>query len=367
MILAHKTRINPTPEQERYLWQAVGTARFTWNYCLARWDKEYVAGNNPSAYGIKKLFNAAKREEFPWIYDVCKSIPENAIMNLGKAFNNFFRDVKSGNQVGYPRFKSRRNPLQSFQLANDRFTLDGNEFRLKNKKFPGVLNMAEQFPFVGKITWATISHKAGHWYLSINVDLYNIEQPLFGPQVGVDLGIKSLAVTSDGEVFENQKALRTNLDKLAKMQRHMERKVKGSVRWRKMKLKVGKRQEKIANIRRDAQHKLTTYLCKTYGHIAIEDLHVSGMMKNRKLARAIADCGWFEIRRQLEYKGKLYGAVIAVIDRWFPSSKTHSKCGYHNSELILADRVWWCSVCDELVLRDENAAQNILAYSLTRA
>lgn len=364
MILAHKTRVNPTPEQERYLWQAVGTARFTWNHCLALWDKEYVAGNKPSAYSIKKLFNAAKKEEFPWIYDVCKSIPENAILNLGKAFTNFFRGVKTGQKVGYPKFKSRKNPLQSFQLTNDRFSIGGYSFNIKNKKFSGVLNMAEELRFVGRIIVATISHKAGRWYLSINVDLGDIEKKPFGPQVGVDLGIKSLAVTSDGEVFENQKALRSNLDRLAKMQRHMARKVKGSVRWNNLKMKVRRLQERIANLRKDAQHKLTTYLCKTYGHVAIEDLHVSGMMKNRKLARAIADCGWFEIRRQLEYKGKLYGAIIAVIDRWFPSSKTHSKCGYHNSELTLANRVWWCPVCDELVLRDENAAQNILTESL---
>lgn len=367
MILAHKTRINPTPEQERYFWNACGIARFTWNWCLAEWDRQYAADEKPSISKLKKQFNATKKKDWPWMYEVCKSIPEYSIMNLGKAFTNFFRGVKNGEAIGYPKFKSRKNPVQSFSLANDRFRIDGHNLKLTNKKFPGVLNLAESLRFNGKIMVATISHSAGRWYISFNIDVGKIEQEPHGPAVGVDLGIKELAVTSDGEVFENQKALRSNLEKLAKMQRHMARKKKGSVRWHKLKQKVGRLQAKIANMRKDASHKLTTYLCKNYGHIAIEDLKVSGMMKNRKLARAIADCGWFEIRRQLEYKGKVYGAIIDVIDRWFPSSKTHSKCGYYNKDLKLSDRVWFCPNCEELVLRDENAAINILTESLAPA
>lgn len=299
------------------------------------------------------------------MYDVSKSVVEYALINLGKAFDNFFRGVKKGDAIGYPKFKSKRNPLQSFTVANDRIRVDGHHLSIQ--KCPGSINMAEILRFTGKINAVTISLTADHWYASISVDVGDGAVEPSGPSVGVDLGVKELAVTSDGEVFENQKALRTKLDKLAKLQRHMARKVKGSFRWRKLKLQVARLQERIANLRRDASHKLTTYLCQKYGHIAIEDLHVAGMLKNRKLARAIADCGWAEIRRQLVYKGKLYGAIVAVVDRWFPSSKTHSKCGYINKELTLADRVWLCPVCDELVLRDENAAQNILIYSLTGA
>jgi putative transposase len=324
-----------------------------------------LGGEKSSVQKLKLQLNAIKGEQFPWMYDVSKSVVEYALIHLGQAFDNFFRGVKQGDAIGYPKFKSKRNPVQSFTVANDRIKVDGNNLSIQ--KCPGVINMAEVLRFTGKINAVTISLTADHWYASISVDVGNAEIDPSGPAVGVDLGIKDLAVTSDGEVFENQKALRSNLDKLAKLQRHMARKVKGSFRWRKLKLQVARLQERIANIRKDAIHKLTTYLCQKYGHIAIEDLNVAGMLKNRKLARAIADCGWSEIRRQLEYKRKLYGALIVTIDRWFPSSKTHDKCGYVNKDLTLADRVWLCPVCDELVLRDENAVQNILNYSLSRA
>lgn len=369
MILAHKVRLNPTTEQEQHFRQCLGIARFTWNWALAEWDKQYAAGEKPRIQKLKLQLNAIKGEQFPWMYDVSKSVVEYALINLGKAFDNFFRGVKQGDAVGYPKFKSKRNPVQSFTVANDRIKINGHNLLLQ--RCPGVINMAEILRFTGKVNAVTISLTADHWYASIAVDVGSVEvKPrLEGnrPPVGVDLGVKALAVTSDGAVFENQKALRTNLDKLARLQRHMARKVKGSFRWQKLKLQVARLQERIANIRKDASHKLTTYLCQKYGHIAIEDLHVAGMLKNRKLARAIADCGWAEIRRQLQYKGKLYGAIINAIDQWFPSSKTHSKCGYINKDLTLADRVWLCPVCDELVLRDENAAQNILTYSLTGA
>lgn len=365
MILAHKIRLNPTTEQEQHFRQCLGIARFTWNWALAEWDRQYAAGEKPSGKGLKRQLNAIKREQFPWMYDVSKSVIEYALMNLGKAFDNFFRGVKKGNAVGYPKFKSKRNPVQSFTVANDRIKVDGHTLSIQ--RCPGAINMAEPLRFDGRSNAVTISLTADHWYAAISVDVDKVEVEPNGSAVGVDLGVKALAVTSDGEVFENQKALRSNLDNLAKLQRHMARKVKGSFRWRKLKLQVARLQERIANLRNDANHKLTTHLCQKYGHIAIEDLHVAGMLKNRKLARAIADCGWAEIRRQLQYKGKLYGAIIAVVDRWFPSSKTHNKCGYLNKELTLAERVWLCPVCDELVLRDENAAQNILTYSLTGA
>lgn len=364
MILAHKIRLNPTTEQEQHFRQCLGIARFTWNWALAEWDRQYAAGEKPSVKGLKLQLNAIKGDQFPWMYDVSKSVSEYALMNLGKAFDNFFRGVKKGDAVGYPKFKSKRNPVQSFTIANDRIKVAGHALSIQ--KCPGSVNMAEPLRFTGKINAVTISRTADHWYASISVDVGIVEVEPSGTSVGVDLGVKDLAVTSDGEVFENQKALRSNLDKLANLQRHLVRKVKGSFRWQKLKLQVARLQERIANLRRDASHKLTTYLCQKYGHIAIEDLHIAGMLKNRKLARAIADCGWAEIRRQLEYKGKLYGAIIDAIDRWFPSSKTHNKCGYINKDLTLADRVWLCPLCDELVLRDENAAQNILTYSLTR-
>ena len=365
MILAHKIRLNPTIEQEQHFWQCLGVARFTWNWALAEWDRQYAAGEKPGIQKLKLQLNAIKGKQFPWMYDVSKSVVEYALINLGKAFDTFFRGVKKGGDVGYPKFKSKRNPVQSFTVANDRVKVDGHNLSIQ--KCPGIINMAEALRFTGKINAMTISLTADHWYASVSVDVGAIESEPNGPAVGVDWGVKNLAVTSDGEVFENQKALRSNLDKLAKRQRHMARKSKGSMRWRKLKLQVARLHERIANLRNDVSHKLTTYLCQKYGHIAIEDLHVAGMLKNRKLVRAIADCGWAEIRRQLQYKGKLYGAIIVAIDRWFPSSKTHSTCGYANKDLTLAERVWLCPVCDELVLRDENAAQNILIYSLTRA
>jgi putative transposase len=365
MILAHKIRLNPTTEQPQHFRQCLGVARFTWNWALAEWDRRYAADEKPSVQKLKLQLNAIKGEQFPWMYTVSKSVVEYALINLGKAFDNFFRGAKKGDAVGYPKFKSKRNPVQSFTVANDRIKIEGHHLSIQ--KCPSVINMAETLRFAGKVNAVTISLVADHWYASISVEIGNVEVEPSGSAVGVDLGVKDLAVTSDGGVFENQKALRSHLDKLAKLQRYLARKVKGSMRWRKLKLQVARLHERIANIRQDAIHKLTTYLCQRYSYIAIEDLHVAGMLKNRQLARAIAACGWAEIRRQLEYKGKRYGALIVAIDRWFPSSKTHAQCGYVNQELTLADRVWLCPICNDLVLRDANAAQNILAYSLTRA
>lgn len=329
---------------------------------MAEWDRQYAAGKKPDATKLRTQFKAIRAEEFPWTFDVSKSIIDYTFRNLSAAFSNFFRGVKTGEEVGYPRFKSKRNPVQSFTIDNGRFKLDGHDLKLQ--KCPGILNIAESLRFDGKIMRMTVSSYAGHWYASIAVEMGDIGQDPNGPAVGVDLGIKRLAVTSDGKCFENQKALRINLDKLAKLQRRQARKQRGSRRWHKLHLRIQRLQARIAAMRRDAIHKMTTDLCRTYGHIAIEDLNVKGLIKNRRLARAIADCGWHEIRRQLAYKGKLYGAVLAMIDRWFPSSKLHAKCGYINHKLTLADRVWLCPKCDEMVLRDENAAKNILAVSL---
>jgi putative transposase len=227
----------------------------------------------------------------------------------------------------------------------------------------GRLKLKEKgyLPTTAKILSASVSEKAGRWFVSIQVEQ---DQPEYTGQkdehdvVGVDLGIKTLATVSDGQTFDNPKPLKKRLRKLKKLNQDVSRKVKGSQNRKKAVGRLAKLYARISNIRKDTLHKITTILAKTKRIIGIEDLNVSGMMKNRCLARSIADLGLFEWRRQLEYKGKWYSCLIRVIDRWFPSSKTCHICGEINDNLMLADREWTCA-CGVRHDRDFNASKNL--------
>jgi putative transposase len=357
MILAHKTRLNPTTEQEAYFRKAVGTVRFTYNWGLARWKSLYEAGETPSAFSLKKEFNALKYDEFPWVAEVSGRCTEYGFTCLGRAFANFFRRVKAGEkEPGYPRFKSRRNPQQSFYVANSEIQIDGNSVRIPRL---GWINMAEPLRFSGSIQSATISTSGHRWYISIAVQEVDRETAVTGESVGIDLGIKDAAILSDGRVFENQKHLYSELRKLRRLNRELSRREKGSAGWRRTQTKLAQLHATIRNRRLDAIHKFTTAVTQEYGIIGVEKLNVKGMMQNGHLARAIGDVGMYEIKRQLEYKAKLYGAVVVEIGQWFPSSRQCSACGCKNTELTLADRQWTCAACGCIHDRDVNAACNI--------
>lgn len=359
---AHKIRLNPTPEQEQWLLQASGVARFCYNWGLAEWKRQYEDGKKPSAYALKKQLNAIKRQEFPWMYDVTKCAVDTGFRTLDAAFKNFFRRCKNGDaKKGYPNFKSKRRSRKSFRMDGSRIKLDGHWLKLERLDEP--INMAEVLRFEGEIKSIAISEDAGHWYAAVNVEAESPDHKHAQDSVGIDLGIKTLAVLSDGREFENQKLLRSELRELRRLNRELSRRQEGSGRWNRTKQKLAKLHRSIANRRLDYQHKMTTEIASTYRVIGVEDLNVAGMLRNHRLALSIADAGFGEIRRQLSYKSEWYGGTLVEIGRFFPSSKLCRFCGCINSDLTLADRSWTCD-CGAVLDRDRNAALNIERQAL---
>ncbi len=351
MILAHKIRLNPTPEQEVYFRKAVGTARFVYNWGLAEWTRMYQAGERPTVFKLKKKFNTIKRDQFPWALEVTKCAPEGVFMNLGKAFKNFFNGTAK-----YPRFK-KKGRRDSFYLANDKFRVEGKCIRIPKL---GWVKMQEVLRFSGKILSAVVSRVGGKWFVSISVELEQLPPPCKShASVGVDLGIQTLATLSNGKTWDNPRALKVHERRLKQLQRQLGKKQIGSKNRRKARLKLAKQYENIVNIRRDAAHKLTSSLVSHFDIISIEDLYVNGMLKNHRLAKHLADAAFGKIRRQLMYKSALYGNTLNIIDRFFPSSKQCSHCGSINTELTLTDRTYVCKECGMKTDRDVNAAINI--------
>ncbi|WP_455283553.1 RNA-guided endonuclease InsQ/TnpB family protein [Cupriavidus necator] len=367
MLIAHKIALDPNNEQATYFACAAGTARFAYNWALAEWQRQYGAWKadnsqpKPSQQSLRRQLNAIKREQFPWMLEVTKNAPQMAIIQLGDAFKNFF-----AGRANYPT--RRKNGVHDrFSLTNDQFSLDGSRIRIPNL---GWVRMRESLRFVGKVMSATVSRIADRWFVSITVDTQdNPHVPKAENQgaVGVDLGISALATLSTGEAIPGPNAHRALLDRLRRLSRSLSRKQKGSANRRKAKARLAKLHARIAAIRSDSLHKLTTDLTRRFHTIGIEDLNVRGMVKNRHLSRNIADMGFFEFRRQLEYKAATRGGVIVAADRFFPSSKTCSACGHRLDELPLAVRQWTCPACGAVHDRDVNAARNlqIMAVSST--
>jgi putative transposase len=366
MFVAHRIRLDPNNVQATYFARAAGTARFAYNWALSEWRKQYEACKTnptltkPSDIALRRLLNSIKRESFPWMLDVTKNAPQMAIMQLGRAFENFF-----AGRARYPRFR-RKGRDDRFTLTYDQFRVEGRRIRIPKL---GWVRMRETLRFAGRIVSATVARVANHWYASITVETSDLPAPPAENQgaVGVDLGVKTLATLSTGEAFEGPKALRTLLMRLRRLSRALSRKVKGSRNRAKAKLKLAKLHARIAHIRRNSLHQLSTSITRRFHTIGIEDLNVKGMLHNRHLARAIADMGFFELRRQLEYKAAWRGGQVMLVDRWFPSSKLCSGCGYRLGELGLDVRQWTCPGCGASHDRDVNAATNLrnMAVSFT--
>ena len=364
VIRAHKIRLNPTREQEQWLLKACGVARFVYNWGLEQWQYQYEAGGKPSAYALKKQFNTIRREQYPWTYEVTKNAVDTGFINLDAAFKNFFRHIRgNGRKFGYPRFKSRKRSKMSFRMDGSRVKVKGHWAKLE--KLAEQINMAEQLRFDGVVKSVVISrNRIGYWYAAFNVEVETqlVNHP--AASVGIDLGIKVLATLSDGTRFENQEPLRSKLRMLRRLNRKLSRQQRDSKRWQRTRLRLAKLHAHIRNRRLDYMHKVTTSIAHTYRLIGIEDLNVAGMLKNHRLARSISDASFTEFRRQLKYKAEWYGGQVVVIDRFFPSSKTCSVCGYINDGLTLPDRTWTCPQCGTIHDRDLNAAKNIERQAL---
>jgi len=363
----HKIRLNPTPEQEVYFRKACGIARFAYNYGLARW-KQHKADYPGEPYGvmaIKKEFQAIRREQFPWTLEVTKSVFEGAFAHLGAALKNYYtwqKGERKGKEVGFPKFKSKKNARQSFYLANDRFSVSGNGVRIQKL---GIVNMAEELRFQGKIVNGTVANQAdGHWYIAIAVKL---EEPLRNEKaeglVGVDVGITNLVVLSTGERYENQEPLRSELTHLKRLNRRLARRKIGSKRWQKAKLSLGRFHFHVAARRNDHLHKTTTAITQQYDTVVLEDLNVAGMLRNHCLALSLSDAAFGEMHRQFGYKAN----HVIKVARFFPSSRLCEECGTINDSLTLADRVFICPSCGHTEDRDEHAAKNLAFEGLRLA
>lgn len=397
-LKAHKIRLNPTPEQEQYFWHAAGIARFAFNWGLAEWNfrSDYNRkvikagiGDKVSISGrlLKKEFNKIKPD---WVNEVTCWAYQGAFDDLQAAFNNYWRKFKNGEVAefrkdgrpeGWPKFKSRNKSIPAFYLANIALHFDDYNFWF-DKTRVGWVNMTERLRFDGRILGGRISYRQGHWWLSVQVEMEHEIPQHNGDAVGVDFGIKYLAVTSDGEVFDNPKPLARAQAKLRRLQRKLDRQSRAnnpdnfnedgtvkngrrgwvtSNRMRKTKEQITKLHARVANIRQEVAHTMTTALTDDYGIICVEDLNIKGMVKNNRLAKHVADAGWYEKRRQLEYKSTNKGGVTVVIDQWFPSSKlcSNPECDYKNVDLTLNVRQWNCPECGQYNHRDGNAAINI--------
>ncbi len=363
MIKAHKIRLHPTPEQANYFARAAGTARFTFNWAVAEWKRQYEAGGKPSAFALRTQFNEIKKEQFPWVYDVTKCAVEGAFMDVAAAFKNFFEGRKAGRKTGFPKFKTKRRSRQSFYLANDKFTVGAHWIDVPKL---GRVNMAESLRFTGKILSARISKQASWWWVSITLDQPD-EIPLnTSPPVGVDVGLNRLATLSDGRKFENQRPLVSQLKKLRRLNKELARRTKGGKNWLKTKDKLSRTHYEIACMRLDWLHKLTTEIAKTSGIVAVEDLHVKGLIRNRCLSRSFSDAAVGTLLDLLESKVPRQGGMLLKVDRFFPSSQLCHCCGIRKEDLTLVDRIFVCPNfdCGYSGDRDENAALNLILEAL---
>lgn len=350
-----------------------GASRWAYNYGLRRKQEAYVAGlPTPYAAQLHKEINALKKTT-PWMYEVSKCSFQEGLRDLDDAFKHFFRkcrlkkEGKFKGKCGYPKYKSKKKGLGSARFTGH-IHVSADTIQVPRL---GVLKLKERayLPMHATIGSATISEQAGRYYVSICVHAEQKEaEPATGPVIGVDLGIKVLATCSDGTSYENPKALRSNLKKLKRLSRQHARKVKGSKNRKKAQRTLARMHARIANIRKDTLHKATSCIVaktKPSGErpscIVIEDLNVVGMLKNRKLSRAIADVGLYEFRRQVTYKAAQAGCKVKVVSRWFPSSKTCSFCGTVKASLDLSERVFVCEDCGYVADRDYNAAKTLAA------
>ena len=368
MMRAHKIRLEPNDKQATYFSKACGVARFAYNWALAKAKELYEQDNDMkfNETALRKELNAIKKEQFPWMLEVTKCAPQLAIKDgLAKAFKNFF-----SKKAGFPKFH-KKGVHDSFSLSNDQLKIIGKSVKIPNL---GFVRLSEELRFDGKILGATISRTADKWFIAIHVEMPDMPTTTSENQaVGVDLGVKTLATLSDGVKVPGSKANRKNEKRLRRLNQALSRKSgarKGerkSANFIKARKRISKLYARIANVRSDETHKLTTMLARNYGTIGIEDLNVKGMMSNHKLARSVADMSFFEFRRQLEYKAETAGVKVVVADMWFPSSKTCSVCGAKADEMPLDMREWTCERCGTRHDRDINAAINLKNYALANA
>ena len=364
MMKAHKVALDLTNVQATHLARAAGTARFAYNWALARWQEQHEASKmdpqaaKPSQLSLRRELNAIKAESFPWMADVTKCAPQEAIINLGAAFTAFF-----AGRARYPRFK-KRGIHDSFKVSSGFFEVSGNQIRIPRI---GWLRMAETYRFSEATPIsATISRNAERWYVSIVAKVETDTVPAPAGVLGIDLGVHE-HVVSNGIRYRVPRAYRANERPLRRAQQAVSRKQKGSKNQAKARKKVARIYSRTANIRQDWLHKTTTAIANSASVLGIEDLNVKGMTRDRYLTKSVLDAGFAEFRRQLAYKTAERGSRLIVADRWYPSSKICAACGTKTKSLPLSIRTWTCTACTTTHDRDVNAAINLCNYAASSA
>jgi putative transposase len=352
----------PNKEQVEKIWKHIGTCRFLYNWSLEQKIKTYqTKGKSLSIYDLNAMLPGLK-EEYTWMCDTNSQSLQAVQRNVEVAFKNFFRK-----KMNFPKFKSKKNPVQSFQIPQH-YEVKLTENKVKLPKI-GTIKTIISKKFIGIPKTATVSATStGKYFISILVDDgATVPEPVAfdsNSTIGIDVGLSSFLVTSNGQKEDNPRYLKNSLARLKHLQRSVSRKVRGSNNRKKAIKKVAILHEHIANQRKDFLHKHSSKLVSENQAIAVETLNVSGMLKNHCLARSISDVGWGEFFRQLEYKCKWYGKTLLKIGQFEPSSKLCSNCGHINRTLTLKDREWACPNCDTVHDRDINAAINIKKMAL---
>jgi putative transposase len=405
IIRSHKIRLRPTEEQKEHLFRACAASRNAWNFGKEILDFEYDLNRVTyretgekykftHARRLKKLYNKVKPD---WIKDRTATATQEAFDDLQRAISRYFdirtgkiklngssleeadqkRFKRDGKKAGWPKWRNKHKH-NSFRCTYVTFRVD--DLHITYNRQVGPIRMCERLRFKGFNRSVTFSWDGEYWYVSIQVEIKVPENPKsLNGAIGIDLGVKYLATDSEGDQKDNPRAYVNAQRKLRRLQRKLDRqkrannpqnydekgRPKSGVKWISSKQmdrtqkQINRLHKRIKNIRRDAQHQITAAAAKNFGLVAIEDLNVSGMLKNKRLSKAIADCGFSEIRRQFEYKAEDNGGFVQVVDRWFPSSKLCSGCGYKNLDLSLNDRFWICPECEQENERDLNAAINL--------
>ncbi len=359
---AYRYELDPSVAQRTLLAKHAGTARFAYNFGLVLCRERLEKGEKlPRAMELHRLWNAFKREGAPWWVEVSKCAPQEALRDLERAFGNFWRGRREGRPVGFPRFRKKG--------VHDAFRLTGSiRVQPRHVVLPRLGKIRTKEPtdkFQGRILSASVVREANRWYVSLTVERERQDpMPVVGPSVGIDLGLMSFAVLSDGTALKSPRALERSLRRLRRLSQAQSRKRKGSQNQRKSALRLARLHRRIRCQRQDFLHKATTELARTKSVIVVEDLNVRGMIRNRHLARHIADAGWAEFRRMLSYKTVWYGSRLVVAPRFFASSKACSACGAKKDDLDLSERVYRCDGCGNVMDRDLNAARNLAALTL---
>ncbi|SNY40362.1 putative transposase [Paractinoplanes atraurantiacus] len=398
-IQAYRFALDLTPSQERDAYAHAGAARVAHNWALARVkavmdqraaersygvpDEQLTPLLSWSLAGLRRAWNAAKRDVAPWWTEVSKEAFNTGLDGLARGLTNWFnsrRSRRAGRPVGFPRFKSRRRTTPSVRFTTGAIRVESDRMHVVMPRL-GRLKLHESARKLvrrvengtARIMSATVRRDSGRWHVSFTVEVERADRTPARPGsvVGVDVGIKHLAVLSTGALIDNPRHLVAAQARLRVLGRALSRKSgpdrsagrRPSKRWDRAASRLGRAHARVAHLRRDGLHKLASGLARTYATVVIEDLEVTGMLANRRLARHIADAGFAEIRRQLAYKMTWNGGLLLIADRWYPSSKTCSACGAVKTKLALSERVYTCESCDLVIDRDRNASLNLAALA----